>query len=183
MSGTVIQVYTGDGKGKTTAALGLAMRAIGRGWRVMMIQFMKCGRYGEHIAAEKLAPQLTILSMGPDLDSNTECGTNHWVDPERPSQEDIDAAEAALHHATHFINASEYDMVILDEILTALACRLITVEDVLKLIRCGPDGPELVLTGRRAPAEIINAADLVTDMQSVKHYYGSGIEAREGIEF
>jgi len=179
----VIQVYTGDGKGKTTAALGLAMRAIGRGWRVMMIQFMKCGRYGEHIAAERLAPQLTILCMGPGDDSDTECGHRHWVNSEHPSQEDFDAAEAALHNATHIINAAEYDMVILDEILTALAYRLITVEDVLNLIRLGRDAPELVLTGRRCPAEIIDAADLVTDMQSVKHYYGSGTDAREGIEF
>jgi len=179
----VIQVYTGDGKGKTTAALGLAMRAIGRGWRVMMIQFMKCGRYGEHIAAKRLAPQLTILCMGPGDDSDTECGDAHWVDPEHPSQEDIDAAEAALHNATHIIDAGEYDMVVLDEMLTALAYRLIAVEDVLKLIRLGRDGPELVLTGRRCPAEIIEVADLVTEMQSVKHYYGSGTEAREGIEF
>ncbi len=179
----MIQVYTGDGKGKTTAALGLAMRAIGRGWRVLMIQFMKCGRYGEHIAAERLAPQLTILCMGPGADRDAACGMNHWVDPERPSQEDIDAAKTALHHAIHIINAREYDMVVLDEILTALACRLISAEDVLKLIRAGRDGSELVLTGRAAPAEIIDAADLVTDMHSLKHYYDSDIEGREGIEF
>ena len=179
----MIQVYTGDGKGKTTAALGLAMRAIGRGWRVMMIQFMKWGQYGEHIAAKRLAPQLTILCMGPGDERDAVCADGHWVDPEHPSQEDIDAAEAALHHATHIINASEYDMVVLDEILTALACRLITVEDVLKLIRSARDGAELVLTGRAAPTEIIDTADLVTDMKSLKHYYDSGTEAREGIEF
>ena len=179
----MIQVYTGDGKGKTTAALGLAMRAVGHGWRVLMIQFMKCGRHGEHIAAERLAPQLTILSMGPELDSDDACGMNHWVDPERPAQEDIDAAKTALHHAIHIINAREYDMVVLDEVLTALACRLISVEDVLKLMRACRDGSELVLTGRAAPAEIIDAADLVTDMHSLKHYYDNDVESREGIEF
>jgi len=178
----VIQVYTGDGKGKTTAALGLAMRAIGRGWRVLIIQFMKHGRYGEHIAAERLAPELTILRMGAGAGDEPDVGC-HWVDPTNPSQEDIDAAEAALYHGMHIINAREYDMVILDEILTAVSCRLLTADDVLTLIRSGREGPELVLTGRNAPREIIDASDLVTEMQAVKHYYDSGMNAREGIEY
>ncbi len=178
----MIQVYTGDGKGKTTAALGLAMRAVGRGWRVLIVQFMKHGRYGEHTAAERLTPELTILCMGAGAGDQPDTG-RHWVDLTNPSQEDIDAAEAALYHAMHIINAREYEMVILDEILTAVAYRLLTADDVLTLIRSCREGPELVLTGRNAPRAIVEAADLVTEMQAVKHYFDSGINAREGIEY
>jgi len=181
----MIQVYTGNGKGKTTAALGLAMRAAGRGWRVLMIQFMKYERCGEHIAAERLAPELTILRMGYEAEDET--GTpgpaRRWVRPDRPAREDVVAAETALHHAAHIVNSREYDMVILDEILTAVEYGLITVKDVLILIRTAGEKPELVLTGRSAPAEVIDAAHLVTEMRAAKHYYDSDTQAREGIEF
>jgi len=152
---------------------------------VIIIQFMKSGRYGEHAAADRFGPELTILRMGPRNEGDVQpTGTCYrWVDADNPAQEDIDAAEAALHHAAHIINSCEYDMVVLDEILTAVACNLVNVSDVLILIRAAAEKTELVLTGRSAPSEVIDEADLVTEMQAVKHYYDRGVTAREGIEF
>lgn len=168
-----VQVYTGNGKGKTTAALGLAFRACGRGLRVLMIQFMKGGGpYGEHAAAEKLAPLLTIIPTGRP----------GWVKRPVPDPEDVDLARAAFAQARTAVTGGEYDLVILDELNGAVSFNLVPVADVLELIRIRPATVELVLTGRDAPEEVIAAADLVTEMREIKHYYRAGIPSRNGIE-
>lgn len=167
------QLYTGNGKGKTTAALGLAFRASGRGLRVLMIQFMKGGGpYGEHVAAEKLAPLFTIVASGRP----------GWVKRPNPDPEDVALAQAAFAQARAAVTGGEYDIVILDEINGAMSFNLIPVEDVLDLMKKKPSTVELVLTGRDAPEEIVAAADLVTEMNEVKHYYRDGVPSREGIE-
>ncbi len=168
-----IQVYTGNGKGKTTAALGLAFRALGRGLRVFMVQFMKGGGpYGEHAAAERFSSDFTIVQTG----------RVGWVNRENPDPEDIRLACAALETARAALTGEEYDLVILDEVNGAVSFGLLNVEDVLELMTQKPGCVELVLTGRNADERIIAAADLVTEMREIKHYYRAGIPARVGIE-
>ncbi|RNC70377.1 MAG: cob(I)yrinic acid a,c-diamide adenosyltransferase [Desulfuromonadales bacterium] len=168
-----IQVYTGNGKGKTTAALGLAFRAVGRGLKVIMIQFMKGGGpYGEHAAAERLAPELTIIPTGRP----------GWVNRENPDPEDIRLAREALEAARGALTCGEYDLVILDEVNGAVFFGLLNVEDVLTLMGQKPPRVELVLTGRNADERVIAAADLATEMREIKHYYRAGVPARIGIE-
>ena len=167
-----IQVYTGNGKGKTTASLGLALRAVGRGLRVCVFQFIKGGGpYGEHLIAEKLAPLFTIIQTGRP----------GWVNTSDIS-EDRRVAQNALEQARSLLSSGEYDLVILDEINGAVGFGLVDVEQVLELIRLKPDTVELVLTGRNAHERIIEAADLVTEMREIKHYYKAGVPARTGIE-
>ena len=174
LSQGMTQVYTGDGKGKTTAALGLACRAVGHGYKVYIIQFMKGNiDYGELETARKLAPSLTISQMG------REC----FVNRENPDPEDIKLAHEALALARKVIVAGEYDIVVLDEINVAMDFGLIQTEEVIKLMHEErPAHVELILTGRYAPQDIIEQADLVTEMVEVKHYYHRGIHSREGIE-
>lgn len=168
-----VQVYTGNGKGKTTAALGLALRAVGRGLKVCMVQFIKGGgTYGEHLAALKLAPLLTIHQTGRD----------GWIFKDRLDPEDIRIAQQALALARSALTEGRYDLVILDEINGAAWFGLIPVADILQLIEARPAGVELVLTGRSADPQVIEAADLVTEMGEVKHYYQQGVPARVGIE-
>jgi cob(I)alamin adenosyltransferase len=168
-----VQVYTGNCKGKTTAALGLAFRAVGRGLKVVMIQFMKGGGpYGEHLAAARLAPELTIIPTGRE----------GWINKDNPAQEDIRLAAEAFALAREKLLSGEYDMVILDEINGAVAFGLIPVEELLELISLRPPLVELVLTGRNAHERVIEVADLVTEMREVKHYYQAGVPARIGIE-
>lgn len=168
-----VQVYTGHGKGKTTASLGLAMRAVGRGLKVCMVQFIKGGgQYGEHLAAEKLAPLLTIHQTGRD----------GWLNKGNLDPEDLRIAREALELAREALTGGAYDLVILDEINGAAWFGLFGVDDILQLIAARPDRVELVLTGRSAASEVIEAADLVTEMCEVKHYYQRGIPARAGIE-
>ena len=168
-----VQVYTGNGKGKTTAALGLALRAAGRGLKICMVQFMKGGGpYGEHHAAERLAPELTILPFG----------RGGWVNRQNPDPEDVRLAEEAFAAASEALVSGRYDLVILDEINGAVGFGLIAVERVLELIASRPSEVELVLTGRNADPRVIDAADLVTEMRDVKHYYAAGVQARDGIE-
>lgn len=167
-----VQVYTGNGKGKTTAALGLALRAVGRGLTVCMFQFIKGGgRYGEHLAAEKLAPLLTIIQSGRP----------GWVNT-KDITEDRCVAQEALTRASELLSSGRYDIFICDEINGAVGFGLIDVEQVLELISNKPEQTELVLTGRNADERIIEAADLVTEMCEVKHYYKAGVPARTGIE-
>lgn len=169
----LIQVYTGNGKGKTTASLGLALRAVGRDLRVCMIQFMKGGGpYGEQIAAERLKPWLTIIQTGRP----------GWVDKENPHDKDKELAREALLEARAAVTGGEYDLVILDEINGAVSMGLLPVDDLLALMRDKPSPVELVLTGRNADDKVIEAADLVTEMREVKHYYKAGVKARVGIE-
>jgi cob(I)alamin adenosyltransferase len=169
----LVQVYTGNGKGKTSAAFGLALRAIGRGLKVYIIQFIKGGfDYGELYIADKL-PGLTLKAFG----------RGKFVSEKEPDKEDIDLAKEALKTAEEAVKSHEYDVIVLDEVNVALNLRLIKIERVLRLIREKPIQTELVLTGRKAPNEIIEAADLVTEMTEVKHPYNSGFRARKGIEY
>ena len=169
----LVQVYTGNGKGKTTAALGLAFRAVGRGLKVCMVQFIKGGgQYGEHLAAGKLAPLLTILQTGRD----------NWIFKDNLDPEDIRIARETLSLARRELTSGAYDLVILDEINGAAWFGLISVDDILSLIADKPPQVELVLTGRSANELVIAVADLVTEMREIKHYYAQGVPAREGIE-
>jgi len=141
--------------------------------RVIMIQFMKGGGpYGEHLAATRLAPELTIIPTGRP----------GWVNRDNPAQEDKRLAADALAMAREKLLSNEYDMVILDEINGAVFFGLLSVDDQLDLIRQRPDKVELVFTGRNVDSRVIEAADLVTEMREIKHYYKAGVPAREGIE-
>ncbi len=169
----MVQVYTGNGKGKTTAALGLAMRAIGQGLKVHMIQFMKGNiDYGELKTARRLAPDLTITQMGRES----------FVDRDNPDEVDREWARKGMDLAWDLMEKGDLDVLILDEINVAVDFKLVAQEEVLSLIRRKPAGLELVLTGRYAPVEIVKAADLVTEMLEIKHYYYRGIESRRGFE-
>lgn len=168
-----MQVYTGTGKGKTSAALGLALRALGRGLRVYIIQFIKGGfDYGELYATRRMK-NLKLKAFGK----------GRFVTQIPPRSEDVNSAEKALEFAKAVILSGEYDIVILDEINIALNLNLLTINSVLELIKEKPHHVELVLTGRDAPSEIIKEADLVTDMVEIKHPLKKGIHPRKGIEF
>lgn len=169
----MVQVYTGVGKGKTTAALGLGLRAIGQNYKVLMVQFMKGRKYGELKAIEKYLPGFVFVQFGRD----------EFVDKKSPSRVDILLAKKGLRYAKDEINKGEYDMVILDEVNIALDYDMISKEDVLNIIKNKPPHVEVVLTGRYAPHEIIAAADYVTETKEVKHPYKKGVSGRAGIEF
>ena len=170
-----VQIYTGDGKGKTTAAMGLALRAAGRGLKVFICQFMKGRPTGEAmIIGERLS----------DLIEIHQCGGEEFIkDRNSPPQEAVRMARQALSLSRKALLSGKYDMVILDEINVAIYFNLISEEEVLSLLREKPRKVELVLTGRRAPQRLVQAADLVTEMREIKHYFGQGLSAREGIEF
>jgi cob(I)alamin adenosyltransferase len=169
----LVQVYTGDGKGKTTAALGLALRASGQGLKVYMVQFMKGWPfYGELDAVEHI-PNLTLRQFGrPD-----------FVNKDNPDPVDVALAQEALNHTKEIVAAGLHDLVILDEVNVALSFRLIKLAEVLELIDQRPPHVELVLTGRYAPGEIVAKADLVTEMLQIKHPFNDGVQARKGIEY
>ena len=168
-----VQVYTGDGKGKTTAALGLALRAAGHGFTIYVIQFMKGSpNYGELSSSSKL-PGFVIEQMGRD----------EFVDRKNPASIDIDLARKGLSRAREVLIGGRHDVVILDELNVALDFGLVTLEDVLGLIEARPPHVELILTGRSAHPEVIKAADLVSEILNIKHHYNEGVEAREGIEY
>lgn len=167
-----VQIYTGNGKGKTTAALGLSLRALGRGLKVCFFQFIKGGGpYGEQLIAEKLGPDFTIIQTGRP----------GWVNT-KDSSEDRRLAQEALLQAKQLLASGDYDLFVCDEINGAVGFGLIDVEQVLELIQIKPERVELVLTGRNADERVVQAADLVTEMREVKHYYQSGVPARTGIE-
>jgi cob(I)alamin adenosyltransferase len=168
-----VHVYTGNGKGKTTAALGLAFRAAGRGLRTYIGQFMKGQQYGELDAARLLPGLVTIEQYG----KNTFI---HVKDP--PDPVDVRMAREGLAKARAAMLSGQYDVVVFDEISTAHHFRLITTQDILDMIREKPEGVEIVFTGRYAPSELIAAADVVTEMNEVKHYYQKNVPARDGIE-
>lgn len=169
----LVQVYTGNGKGKTSAAFGLALRAIGRGLRVYVIQFIKGGfDYGELYVVDRL-PNLTLKAFG----------RGRFITKKPAGKEDVELAEKALALAEETVKSGEYDIVILDEINVALNLKLIGLRKVLELIKNKPKHVELVLTGRYAPDEIIEVADLVTEMREVKHPFNKGYQARKGIEY
>ena len=168
-----IQVYTGAGKGKTTAALGLALRAAGYRQRVFIGQFLKGQRYGELFAAKKLGSLLTIEQFGRK-------GFIHVT--ENPDDEDIKRAKRGLERCRQVIRSRRYRIVILDEINVALHFHLLSEKEVHSVLDQKPEDVEVILTGRYAPASLIKRADLVTEMKEKKHYYSRGVRARPGIE-
>jgi cob(I)alamin adenosyltransferase len=166
-----IQVYTGNGKGKTTAALGLALRAAGAGLQVFIGQFLKNCPYSEIKALERHADQITLGQYG----------TGCFI-VGKPADADREAARRGFEHAKQTLLSGAFDVVILDEITIATHYAMITVQELLDLISIKPDHTELIITGRYADKQIIDRADLVTEMTEKKHYYARGVEAREGIE-
>lgn len=166
-----VHVYTGNGKGKTTSALGLSLRAIGAGKKVFFGQFVKGMKYSEVKAIEENLDGFEIEQFG------LEC----FIDKE-PQQEDIDIAKNGLNKMREIINSGEYDVVVLDEINIALYYKLFDVSEVVEIIENRPDGVEIICTGRYAKDEILEIADLITEMKEVKHYYSKGVMARKGIE-
>jgi cob(I)alamin adenosyltransferase len=168
-----IQVYTGNGKGKTTAALGLAFRAAGHGMRTYFGQFLKGQDYGEIEAAAKLSPLIRIERFGKR-------GFIHVT--EGPDDEDLRRAREGLEKCREAMLSGEFRIVVLDEVLTAVLLKVLAEEDVLAFLEGKPDGVEIVLTGRGASPAVIDRADLVTEMKDVKHYFDKGVRARTGIE-
>ena len=167
-----VQVYTGDGKGKTTAALGLVMRALGQGLRPAVLQFMKADpSWGEIVMLRRLEVEVV------------QAGLDHWVRKGEATEEDLAAAAAGFAWARELVMSGQYDVVVLDELVTALYFELVPLGDVLRLMRDKPVEVELVITGRRAPDELVAAADLATEMKPLRHYFDAGVHAREGIEF
>lgn len=188
-----VQVYTGDGKGKTTAAIGLAVRALGAGKKVLFLQFMKAQSYSEHRILPEISPNLTLESVGKPFfiiqeGSMPETELAKWREkavifpPGRPPAEYVELIRQGMARAQAAVAGSEYDLVVLDELVVALAFGLVTWDEVRSLIEQKSERVELVLTGRGAPSELIALADLVTEMREIKHYYTRGVEARPGIE-
>lgn len=171
----LVQVYTGDGKGKTTAAIGQGIRAVGRGLKVCMIQFLKGSPTGELLTIKRLEPDFRILRFEKNRGF-------FWTlndDEKKELKKDV---ETAFHYAKDIMSKGTCDMLILDEIMGVLQNKLLKVEDVCQLIKQKPDTIELILTGRNVPVEIMELSDLVTEMREVKHYFRTGIIARKGIE-
>jgi len=166
-----VQVYTGDGKGKTTAALGLAVRAAGAGFKVYMAQFLKKGDYSEIKALERFSELITVEQFG----------LGRFV-MGQPDADDIAAARKGLETILKVLNSGKHQMVILDEANMAAVCGLLSIEDLLTVIEQKPDHMELILTGRGAAQQIIEKADLVSEIKAVKHYFNNGVKARVGIE-
>lgn len=166
-----VQVYTGNGKGKTTAAMGIALRASGAGLKVYIAQFVKGMEYSELRAMEKLSQFITIKQYGRDCFIYKE-----------PEQADIDVAREGLQEVRQIMASGEYQMIILDEASIATYYNLFTVDELLDFIRAKPEDVELIITGRKADPRIIEEADLVTEMKEIKHYYEQGVQARDGIE-
>ncbi|MDF1589893.1 MAG: cob(I)yrinic acid a,c-diamide adenosyltransferase [Desulfobacterales bacterium] len=166
-----VQVYTGDGKGKTTAALGLALRAAGAGLKVYICQFMKIGDYSE----------IKSLKRFSDMISIEQFGIGKFVKG-LPAPEDMAAARRGLEKARGAMESGQYGLIILEEANVAVHFGLFPVEELLNLIADKPEGVEIIITGRGARPEIIDRADLVTEMKSVKHYFDKGVAARTGIE-
>ena len=168
-----IHIYTGNGKGKTTAALGLALRAAGHGFKTYVAQFLKGQPTGEIEAAKKLAPLIRIEQFGREGFITVKDG---------PDDEDVSRAEAGLARALEAMLSGDYRIVVLDEVNTAVHFKILSEQGVLDFIDKRPAAVELVLTGRYAPASFIDRADLVTEMKDIKHYFDKGVKAREGIE-
>ena len=168
------QVYTGNGKGKTTAALGVALAAVGRGQKVIMVQFMKGnGEYGEQRSAGKLSPDFELI----------QAGRNVFISKSNLETQDIQCAQEGFSLAWKALKSKKYDIVILDEINVAVDFGLISLSDLLQLIDSKPETVTLILTGKNARSEVLDKADLVTEMVERKHYFKKGVPARKGIEY
>lgn len=172
----LIQVYTGTGKGKTTAAIGAGIRAVGQELRVHMIQFLKGGEnfppYGE-IRALALVPKFTLEQYGP----------SHFIDPGAISDEDREIVRRGLQRAREVLSSGDYDLVILDEINVVLQLGMAKLEGILDLLSNKAQGTEVILTGRGAPNGLLERADLISRIEAVKHPFDRGIQARPGIEY
>ncbi|HUT42778.1 MAG TPA: cob(I)yrinic acid a,c-diamide adenosyltransferase [Desulfobacterales bacterium] len=166
-----VQVYTGNGKGKTTAALGLSIRAAGAGLKVFIVQFLKMGDYSEIKALERFSDLITIEQYG----------LGRFIKG-KPSPEDIESGRKGLEKLKSIIAAGEHDVVVIEEGNVAVMCGLFSAQDLLDVIELKPENMEIVITGRGAAPEIIEKADLVTEMKEIKHYYQKGVKARMGIE-
>lgn len=183
MTSGLVQIYTGEGKGKTTCALGAGLRAAGHGLEVLMISFMKAKiatrngdadiNYGEFRSTDSI-PNFTIIPVGRET----------FVDKNNPDPIDIEMAQEGLRLAQEAVRDKKCDVLILDEINVAVEWNLLSLNEQLDLIRSKPDEMEMILTGRYAQQEVLDAADLVTEMKEIKHYYeGNGVSARKGFEF
>lgn len=188
-----VQVYTGDGKGKTTAAIGITMRALGAGKKVLFLQFMKAKSYSEHDILPGISPNLTLETFGKPFfvakpgsawaEELKKMGGDYMIfEPGNPPQEYLDLVAKGVEKAKKAVSSGAYDLVVLDEINCALFFGLIKWEDLLDLIDSKAENTELILTGRGATPELIERADLVTEMREIKHYYMQGVQARKGIE-
>jgi len=167
-----IQVYTGNGKGKTTAALGLALRAAGAGLKVFIVQFVKMKRCSEHRMLERFGGLITIR----------QCGRGFLL-KRKANRSDIREAESGLGEVRAAMASGHYDVVILDEVNIAVYCKLMSVDELLELMAAKPKNIEMIITGRYADQEVIRMADLVTEMKEIKHYRKKGVKARAGIEY
>ena len=166
-----VHVYTGNGKGKTTAAIGLAIRAAGAGMRVFIAQFVKGMHYSELDALDRYADRITLKQYG------REC----FIEKE-PEEEDIQAARKGLEEVKGILASGDYQMVILDEANIATHYNLFSPDELIEVVRSKPEAVELVITGRNADPKVVALADLVTEMKEIKHYYNRGVQARPGIE-
>ncbi|HXV66559.1 MAG TPA: cob(I)yrinic acid a,c-diamide adenosyltransferase [Nitrosopumilaceae archaeon] len=172
----LVIVYTGGGKGKTTASLGMALRAVGHGHKICMIQFIKGSwSYGEMNSVKRLEPELEFIISGK--------GFVGIIDDKSPKEDHIKIAQEAIKISKQKIKSGKYDLVILDEINYAVNLGLVDIKDVISLIKSKPEKLNLVLTGNHAKPEIIELADLVTEMKEIKHPFKSGIKAKKGIDF
>ena len=172
----LVLIYTGKGKGKTTAALGIVLRAVGHGLKVLMIQFIK-GEwyYGELSSSKRLNPEFEMIAAGK--------GFIGILDDDHDFREHKKSANDALILAREKISSKKYDIIILDEINYAINLKLVSTEEVIELINMRPKDTSIVLTGNYAPIEIIKVADLVTEMKEIKHPYQYGIKAKRGIDY
>ena len=171
MTKSYVHIITGDGKGKTTAAIGLSLRAAGSGLKIFFAQFIKKGEYSENIAFRRLSDQISVEQFGLEKVSAT-----------KSNPENILAAQKGLNRIRTIMAENRYDMMVLDEITLAVNLGLIAENDLLELIVNKPHSLELIITGRYASPRVIEAADVVTEMKALKHYYQRGVKARVGIE-
>lgn len=171
----LVQVYTGDGKGKTTAALGQGLRSCGRGLKVYMVQFLKGGDTGELHSVEKLHPLFQIFRFEKKRGF-------FWTLSEQEKKELVEDINNGFEFVKRVVSGNECDILIIDELLGVLGNKLLETDKVVELLKSKPATMEIIITGRNVPDEILEIADLVTEMREVKHYFRSGVPAREGIE-
>lgn len=190
----LIQVYTGEGKGKTSASLGLSLRALGQGFSTYIIQFMKSGDTGELFSVKKYIPNIKIAQFGKDAIADKQSkmfefdgsGEINGTDGRfifLPDAAEKEPARRALEHAANVIKSGKYHLIILDEINCALHKNLINTEEVLTLLDAKPEDVEIILTGRNAPQAVLDRADYVSEIKEIKHPWHQGIGARRGIEY
>lgn len=188
-----VQIYTGNGKGKTTAAIGLAIRALGAGKKVLFIQFMKQKTYSEHRVLSRLSPNLKLVALGKpyfiarcdQISPEAAASMKDQIviyEPGNPPKDYVSLIQKGLTLAKEALISGGYDVVVLDELCVALHLGLINIQEVLTILKERQQPAEIIITGRGAPKELIDYADLVTEMREVKHYYRQGVPARVGIE-